>query len=317
MSFMNIDKKIATRQSYGEALVELGKENEKVVVLDADLSSATKTNLFAKEFPNRFFDIGIAEQDMMGTAAGFATCGKIPYASTFAVFASGRAYDQVRNSIAYPNLNVKICATHSGVTVGEDGATHQMLEDIALMRALPNMTVIVPADAAETEAAVRWAADYNGPVYIRMGRAKCDDIMDPKVIFSPGKSVVLKDGHDVAIVACGIMVSKALRAAESLEGKGVSARVINLSSIKPIDVKTIIKAAKDTGAILTCEEHTIMGGLGSAVAEVVCKNNPVPMGMVGTEDTFGESGKAEDLLEKYGLTVKHIEEEAIRLLERK
>ena len=265
----------------------------------------------------RFFDTGIAEENMIGIAAGLATTGKVPFASTFAVFGAGRAYEQIRNSICYPNLNVKIAVTHAGLTVGEDGATHQMLEDIALMRALPNMTVIVPADAAETEAAVRWAADYNGPVYIRMGRAKCDDIMDPKVIFSPGKSVVLKDGHDVAIVACGIMVSKALRAAESLEGKGVSARVINLSSIKPIDVKTIIKAAKDTGAILTCEEHTIMGGLGSAVAEVVCKNNPVPMGMVGTEDTFGESGKAEDLLEKYGLTVKHIEEEAIRLLERK
>lgn len=307
----------ATRDAYGETLKRLGSTHPDIVVLDADLSESTKTSIFAKKFPDRFFDTGIAEENMIGIAAGLATTGKIPFASTFAVFGAGRAYEQIRNSICYPNLNVKIAVTHAGLTVGEDGATHQMLEDIALMRALPNMTVIVPADAAETEAAVRWAADYNGPVYIRMGRAKCDDIMDPKVIFSPGKSVVLKDGHDVAIVACGIMVSKALRAAESLEGKGVSARVINLSSIKPIDVKTIIKAAKDTGAILTCEEHTIMGGLGSAVAEVVCKNNPVPMGMVGTEDTFGESGKAEDLLEKYGLTVKHIEEEAIRLLERK
>lgn len=307
----------ATRDAYGETLKRLGSTHPDIVVLDADLSESTKTSIFAKKFPDRFFDTGIAEENMIGIAAGLATTGKIPFASTFAVFGAGRAYEQIRNSICYPNLNVKIAVTHAGLTVGEDGATHQMLEDIALMRALPNMTVIVPADAAETEAAVRWAADYNGPVYIRMGRAKCDDIMDPKVIFSPGKSVVLKDGHDVAIVACGIMVSKALRAAESLEGKGVSARVVNLSSIKPIDVKTIIKAAKDTGAILTCEEHTIMGGLGSAVAEVVCKNNPVPMGMVGTEDTFGESGKAEDLLEKYGLTVKHIEEEAIRLLERK
>ena len=307
----------ATRDAYGETLKELGAKNPDIVVLDADLSSSTKTAIFAKAFPHRFFNTGIAEANMMGVAAGLAASGKIPFASTFAVFGAGRAYEQIRNSICYPNLNVKIAVTHAGLTVGEDGATHQMLEDVALMRVLPNMTVIVPADAAETTAAVTWAANYKGPVYIRMGRAKCEDIMPENMEFIPGKGTILKEGTDVTIIACGIMVAKALTAAKHLEEKNTSARVINMSSIKPIDKELIIESAKKTGAIITCEEHTIHGGLGGAVAEVVCQSHPVPMAMIGTNDTFGESGKADELLEKYGLTEEHIMEESIKLIERK
>lgn len=307
----------ATRDAYGETLKELGAKNPDIVVLDADLSSSTKTAIFAKAFPHRFFNTGIAEANMMGVAAGLAASGKIPFASTFAVFGAGRAYEQIRNSICYPNLNVKIAVTHAGLTVGEDGATHQMLEDVALMRVLPNMTVIVPADAAETTAAVTWAANYKGPVYIRMGRAKCEDIMPENMEFIPGKGTILKEGTDVTIIACGIMVAKALTAAKHLEEKNLSARVINMSSIKPIDKELIIESAKKTGAIVTCEEHTIHGGLGGAVAEVVCQSHPVPMAMIGTNDTFGESGKADELLEKYGLTEEHIMEESIKLIERK
>lgn len=307
----------ATRDAYGETLKELGAKNPDIVVLDADLSSSTKTAIFAKAFPHRFFNTGIAEANMMGVAAGLAASGKIPFASTFAVFGAGRAYEQIRNSICYPNLNVKIAVTHAGLTVGEDGATHQMLEDVALMRVLPNMTVIVPADAAETTAAVTWAANYKGPVYIRMGRAKCEDIMPENMEFIPGKGTILKEGTDVTIIACGIMVAKALTAAKHLEEKNTSARVINMSSIKPIDKELIIESAKKTGAIVTCEEHTIHGGLGGAVAEVVCQSHPVPMAMIGTNDTFGESGKADELLEKYGLTEEHIMEESIKLIERK
>lgn len=307
----------ATRDAYGEILKELGAKNPDIVVLDADLSSSTKTAIFAKAFPHRFFNTGIAEANMMGVAAGLAASGKIPFASTFAVFGAGRAYEQIRNSICYPNLNVKIAVTHAGLTVGEDGATHQMLEDVALMRVLPNMTVIVPADAAETTAAVTWAANYKGPVYIRMGRAKCEDIMPENMEFIPGKGIILKEGTDVTIIACGIMVAKALMAAKHLEEKNLSARVINMSSIKPIDKELIIESAKKTGAIITCEEHTIHGGLGGAVAEVVCQSHPVPMAMIGTNDTFGESGKADELLEKYGLTEEHIMEESIKLIERK
>jgi hypothetical protein len=307
----------ATRDAYGETLKELGAKNPDIVVLDADLSSSTKTAIFAKAFPQRFFNTGIAEANMMGVAAGLAASGKIPFASTFAVFGAGRAYEQIRNSICYPNLNVKIAVTHAGLTVGEDGATHQMLEDVALMRVLPNMTVIVPADAAETTAAVTWAANYKGPVYIRMGRAKCEDIMPENMEFIPGKGTILKEGTDVTIIACGIMVAKALTAAKHLEEKNTSARVINMSSIKPIDKELIIESAKKTGAIVTCEEHTIHGGLGGAVAEVVCQSHPVPMAMIGTNDTFGESGKADELLEKYGLTEEHIMEESIKLIERK
>lgn len=307
----------ATRDAYGEALKELGAQYPEIVVLDADLSASTKTKDFADVYPDRFFDCGIAEGNMMSVAAGLASCGKIPFASTFAVFGAGRAYEQIRNSICYSKLNVKIALTHAGLTVGEDGATHQMLEDIALMRVLPNMTVIVPADAAETKAAVKWAASYHGPVFIRMGRAKCDDITDPEQPFIPGKAAMLRKGYDLTIIACGIMTGKAMQAADILTGAGISARVINMSSIKPIDESAIIKAAEDTGAILTAEEHSVKGGLGSAVAEVVVKNCPVPMAMVGVEDQFGESGTADDLLKAYGLTAAKIAETAMRLYKKK
>ena len=307
----------ATRDAYGETLKELGAIYPDLVVLDADLSASTKTQDFAKVYPDRFFDCGIAEGNMMSVAAGLAAAGKIPFASTFAIFGAGRAYEQIRNSICYPKLNVKIALTHAGLTVGEDGATHQMLEDIALMRVLPNMTVIVPADAEETKAAVKWAASYQGPVYIRMGRAKCDDVTTENTPFVPGKATVLRKGYDITIIACGIMVSKALQAADILKGAGITARVINMSSIKPIDEDVIIKAASDTGAIVTAEEHQVQGGLGSAVAEVVVKHCPVPMAMIGVEDRFGESGKADDLLKAYGLTAAQIAETALQLYKRK
>lgn len=307
----------ATREAYGETLKELGAQIPEIVVLDADLSASTKTAVFAKAFPDRFFDTGIAEGNMMSVAAGLAASGKIPFASTFAVFGAGRAYEQIRNSICYPNLNVKVAVTHAGLTVGEDGATHQMLEDIALMRALPNMTVVVPADAAETAQVIRWAASYQGPVYIRMGRAKVEDVISPDAEFVPGKSTTLADGSDVTLMACGIMTQQALQAAKMLAEKGISARVINMSSIKPIDEAAIVKAAKETGAIVTCEEHTVMGGLGSAVAEVVVRHYPVPMAMVGTEDVFGQSGKASEVLKVYGLTPEHIALEAKKLVEAK
>lgn len=307
----------ATREAYGETLKELGAQIPEIVVLDADLSASTKTAVFAKAFPDRFFDTGIAEGNMMSVAAGLAVSGKIPFASTFAVFGAGRAYEQIRNSICYPNLNVKVAVTHAGLTVGEDGATHQMLEDIALMRALPNMTVVVPADAAETAQVIRWAASYQGPVYIRMGRAKVEDVISPDAEFVPGKSTTLADGSDVTIMACGIMTQQALQAAKMLSEEGISARVINMSSIKPIDEAAIVKAAKETGAIVTCEEHTVMGGLGSAVAEVVVRHCPVPMAMVGTEDVFGQSGKASEVLKVYGLTPEHIVLEAKKLVEAK
>lgn len=307
----------ATREAYGETLKELGAQIPEIVVLDADLSASTKTAVFAKAFPDRFFDIGIAEGNMMSVAAGLAASGKIPFASTFAVFGAGRAYEQIRNSICYPNLNVKVAVTHAGLTVGEDGATHQMLEDIALMRALPNMTVVVPADVAETAQVIRWAASYQGPVYIRMGRAKVEDVISPDAEFVPGKSTTLADGSDVTIMACGIMTQQALQAAKMLAEEGISARVINMSSIKPIDEAAIVKAAKETGAIVTCEEHTVMGGLGSAVAEVVVRHCPVPMAMVGTEDVFGQSGKASEVLKVYGLTPEHIALEAKKLVEAK
>ena len=307
----------ATREAYGETLKELGAQIPEIVVLDADLSASTKTAVFAKAFPDRFFDTGIAEGNMMSVAAGLAASGKIPFASTFAVFGAGRAYEQIRNSICYPNLNVKVAVTHAGLTVGEDGATHQMLEDIALMRALPNMTVVVPADAAETAQVIRWAASYQGPVYIRMGRAKVEDVISPDAEFVPGKSTTLADGSDVTLMACGIMTQQALQAAKMLAEKGISARVFNMSSIKPIDEAAIVKAAKETGAIVTCEEHTVMGGLGSAVAEVVVRHCPVPMAMVGTEDVFGQSGKASEVLKVYGLTPEHIALEAKKLVEAK
>lgn len=308
---------IATRDAYGQALAELGATNDKVVVLDADLSKSTKTNDFKKLFPERFFNIGIAEQNLMGTAAGFAATGKIPFASSFAVFAVGRAYDQIRNSIAYPRLNVKIAATHAGLTVGEDGGSHQMLEDIALMRAVPNMTVIVPADGVETRQAVLAAAAYDGPVYIRLGRPKVPVLFGEDYEFEIGKGVVLRDGSDVTLVATGIMVSKAVEAAETLAAEGINAAVVNISTIKPLDDALLIAMAQKTGAVVTCEEHNIYGGLGSAVAEVLVENCPVPMTRVGVEDSFGESGLPDQLLEKYGLTVDNIVKKAKAVIARK
>ncbi len=308
---------IATRDAYGEALAELGAVNENIVVLEADLSKSTKTSDFKKVYPERHFNMGIAEQNMLGVAAGFAAAGKIPFASSFAVFATGRAYDQIRNSIAYPNLNVKIAATHAGLTVGEDGGSHQMLEDIALMRALPNMTVIVPADGIETKQAVKAAAEYEGPVYIRMGRPKVPVLFDDNYTFEIGKGVVLKEGTDVTLVGTGIMVSKAVEAAELLATEGISAAVVNISTIKPLDAELIIAQAQKTGAIVTCEEHNIYGGLGSAVAEVLVENCPVPMARVGVADKFGESGLPDELLEKYGLTAANIAAQAKAVIAKK
>jgi transketolase len=305
---------VATRDAYGEALKELGGINKDIVVLDADLSGSTKTSIFSKAFPERFFNVGIAEQNLIATAAGLATTGKIPFASSFAVFATGRAYEIIRNSVAYPKLNVKIAATHAGLTVGEDGATHQALEDISLMRSLPNMVVLCPADAVETKKCIYKAAEYNGPVYIRLGRSKVPVIFDDSYNFEIGKGVQLKDGKDVTIIATGVMVAKALEAAEELEKENISARVINISTIKPIDKDIIIKASKETKGIITVEEHNIIGGLGSAVAEVLAENSPTYMIRIGAVDTFGESGDGDELLDKYGLNAKNIVEKAKKLL---
>lgn len=306
---MDFNNKKATRQSYGEALLELGRKNENVVVLDADLAGATKTNIFAKEIPERFFDMGIAEQDMIATAAGFATCGKIPFASTFAVFATGRVYDQIRNSICYPNLNVKICATHCGITVGEDGATHQMLEDINLMRGLPNMTVISPADDSEAKWAVEEAARINGPVYIRFGRAATPVIYDENYKFELGKAIQFGEGTDATVFATGIMVAESLKAKEELEKEGINIRVVDIHTIKPIDKDIIIKSAKETKKLISIEEHSIIGGLGTAISEVLVENYPAKLTRMGMKDCFGKSGKAQELLEYFGLTSKEIIEE--------
>lgn len=303
---MNTDIKIATRQSYGETLVELGKINEKIVVLDADLSEATKTSLFKKEFSNRFFDMGIAEQDMMGAAAGMATCGQIPYASTFAMFATGRAYDQIRNSICYPKLNVKICASHAGVTVGEDGATHQMLEDISMMRTLPNMTVMCTSDDLQTKWAVREISKYNGPVYLRLCRLATPIIYDENQKFEIGKGVQIGDGTDATVIAMGVTVCEAIKAKEELEKQGINIRVIDMHTIKPIDKDLIIKSAKETKKIITIEDHSIIGGLGTAVCEVLSEDYPTKVIRMGVKDTFGKSGKAEKLLEYFKLTSKDI-----------
>lgn len=303
---MDFDNKKATRQSYGEALLELGRKNEKVVVLDADLAGATKTNIFAKEIPERFFDMGIAEQDMISTAAGFATCGKIPFASTFAVFATGRVYDQIRNSICYPNLNVKICATHCGITVGEDGATHQMLEDINLMRGLPNMTVISPADDIEAKWAVNEASKINGPVYIRFGRSATPIIYEENYNFEFGKAIQFGDGTDATIFSTGIMVAESLKAKEVLGKEGIHIRVVDIHTIKPIDKDIIIKCAKETKKLISVEEHSIIGGLGTAISEVLVENCPAKLTRMGIKDCFGKSGKASELLEYFGLTSKEI-----------
>ena len=302
-------EKKATRQSYGEALLELGKENKNVVVFDADLAGATKTNIFEKEFPERFFDMGIAEANMMGTAAGFATCGKIPYASTFAVFAAGRAYDQIRNSICYPNLNVKICATHCGVTVGEDGATHQMLEDISMMRTLPNMTVMSVSDDAQTRWAVKEISKIQGPVYLRLARMKTSQIYDENQTFEIGKAVQIGEGTDGTVFATGVTVEQAIQAQKELQEKGINIRVIDMHTIKPIDKEMIIKCAKETGKLVSIEDHSIIGGLGSAISEVLTKEYPVRLERMGIKDTFGKSGKAEKLMEYFKISAKDIVEQ--------
>ena len=294
--------KIATREAYGNALAEFG-DKYNFVVLDADLAAATKPGVFKKKFPERFFDCGIAEGNLMTVAAGLAAAGQIPFASTFAMFAAGRAFEQIRNSIGYPHLNVKIGATHAGITVGEDGATHQCLEDLGTMRTIPGMAIVNPADATEARAAVEWAINYYGPVYLRFGRLAVPVLFDKDSYkFEFGKGVTLADGKDVTIIATGIMVDMALTAREMLAAEGISARVINMHTIKPIDREAVLKAAADTGAIVTAEEHNIIGGLGSAVAEVVCEERPVPVLRVGVEDKFGKSGKVPALLELYGLT---------------
>ena len=303
----------ATRAAYGHILKTEVYKNPNVVVLEADLGNATKSNAFKEVAPERYFNMGISEQDLIGTAAGFAAAGKIPLASTFAVFATGRAFEQVRNSVCYPKLNVKICATHAGLTVGADGGSHQAIEDISLMRTLPNMTVINPADAKEAEAAVLAAIDYQGPVYIRLGRAETKDIHDDSYHFEWGKAEVLRQGSDVSIFATGIMTAKALDAAETLAKQGIQAEVINVHTIKPLDEETVIASAKKTGKVVTAEEHSIIGGLGSAVAEVLARQCPTKQAFVGVQDSFGESGSPDDLLKKYGLTAEAIVKAAVGL----
>ena len=303
---MDENVKKATRQSYGEALLELGKENKNVVVFDADLSTATKTNLFAKEFPDRFFDMGIAEQNMISTAAGMSTCGKIAYASTFAVFAAGRAYDQIRNSVCYPKLNVKICATHAGITVGEDGATHQMLEDISMMRTLPNMTVISTSDDIETKWAVKEISKINGPVYLRLSRLATPVIYNENQKFEIGKAIQIGDGTDATVFATGVTVSEALKAQEQLKENGIDIRVVDIHTIKPIDRDIIIKCAKKTKKLISIEDHNVIGGLGSAISEVLTDECPTKLIRLGINDAFGKSGNAVELMEYFGITAENI-----------
>ena len=300
------DKKIATRQSYGETLVELGRKNKDIVVLDADLSTATKTELFAKEFLNRFIDAGISEQDMMGTAAGLATCGKIPYASTFAMFAAGRAYDQIRNSICYPNLNVKICATHAGITVGEDGATHQMLEDLSLMRTIPNLTVMSTSDDTQTRWAVEEISRIKGPVYLRLARLATPIIYDNTQKFEIGKAIQIGEGTDATVFATGVCVAEALKAKEELSKEGIDIRVVDVHTIKPIDSEIIVKCARETKKLISIEDHSIVGGLGSAIAEVLTAKYPAKLQRMGINDKFGKSAPAEELMEYYNIDAKAI-----------
>uniref|UniRef100_A0A7C4AK19 Transketolase family protein n=1 Tax=Thermodesulfovibrio aggregans TaxID=86166 RepID=A0A7C4AK19_9BACT len=299
-------KDMATRDAYGITLAMLGRKNPDIVVLDADLSCSTKTSVFAKAFPERFFNMGISEQDMIGTAAGLALTGKIPFASTFAIFAAGRAWEQVRQTVCYSNANVKIVATHGGITVGEDGATHQALEDIALMRVIPGITVIVPADAYETAQSIVAASEYSGPVYIRLGRAKVSSVMPEDYRFQIGRAYIFKLGRDVNIVANGIMVAEALKASDLLNKEGIDTGVINLSTVKPIDEEVLLKIAKSSKLIVTAEEHSIIGGLGSAVAEFISENYPVQIKRIGVRDSFGCSGSWKELLEFYGLTSQNI-----------
>ena len=314
--FTYTDKK-DTRSGFGDALYELGKQNPDIVALCADLTGSLKMTKFAKEFPNRFYEVGIAEANMMGIAAGLATGGKIPFVGTFAVFAAGRTYDQIRLSIAYSNKNVKIAASHSGISVGEDGASHQMIEDLALMRALPNMVVINPCDYNQTKQATFAIAKHEGPVYLRFGRPKMPVFMPEDQEFVIGKAIKLNEGQDITIIATGHMVWTAIQAAEVLEDKGISVDLINIHTLKPIDKEAIIESAKKTGAIITVEEHNIYGGLGEAVANVVVHNYPVPMEFIGINDVFGESGKVDELYEKYGLTAENIIKTAEKLLKRK
>lgn len=303
---MDVKNKIATRQSYGEALAELGEINKNVVVLDADLAGATKTNIFAKKFPDRFFDMGISEQDMISTAAGISTTNKIPYASTFAVFACGRAYDQIRNSVCYPNLNVKICATHCGITVGEDGATHQMLEDINMMRALPNMTVILTSDDIQTKWAVKEISKIKGPVYLRLSRLATPVIYNDNTNFEIGKGIQFGEGTDATVISTGVTVAEALKAQETLKLQGKNIRVVDMHTIKPIDKDIIIKCAKETKKIITIEDHSIIGGLGTAVCEVLSENYAIKVERMGIKDTFGKSGKAEELMKFFEITSEDI-----------
>ncbi len=303
---MDWNTKIATRQSYGEKLAELGEVNKNIVVLDADLSSATKTSIFAKKFPNRFFDMGIAEQDMLSTAAGMSTFGKVPFVSTFAVFAAGRAYDQIRNSICYPHLNVKICATHSGITVGEDGATHQMLEDIGMMRGLPNMTVISTSDDIQTRWAVEEISKIDGPVYLRLCRLATPIIYNDGQKFEIGKAIQIGDGTDATVFATGVMVQEAIKAKEDLEKQGINIRVVDIHTIKPIDKEMIIKCAKETKRLISVEDHSIIGGLGTAISEVLTDEYPCKLTRMGMKDEFGKSGNAEELLKYFNLNSEAI-----------
>jgi transketolase len=309
--------RVATRDAYGKALLKLGEINPKIVVLDADLSKSTKTDGFSKKYPERFFQMGIAEADMMATAGGLAAAGKIPFASSFAIFATGRAYDQVRNTIGYPGLNVKIAATHAGVTVGDDGGSHQSIEDIALMRVIPGMTVLNPSDAAEAEKLILAAAEYVGPVYIRLGREPMPTVFDDSYQPEIGKAVRLREGDAATIIATGIMVERALLAADALQEKGIAVRVVNVHTIKPIDAAEIVKAARETGAIVTAEEHSVIGGLASAVAEVVVQNHPVPMEFIGIQDRFGQSGSPAQLLTEYGMDPVHIVAAVERIIKRR
>ncbi len=312
-----MEKMEATRDAYGRILAELGEEDERIVVLDADLSSSTKTSLFARKFPERFFNVGIAEQNMMGMAAGLSTTGRIPFVSTFAIFATGRAWEPIRQSICYSHFNVKIVATHAGITVGEDGASHQVTEDIALMRVIPGMNVIVPADSVETEKVIRSIINLDGPVYVRLSRAKFPVIFDSQYNFEFGRGKIIREGKDVAIIAIGLMVSQALKAYELLKKEEIHATVVNMSTVKPIDVDLINQVAIETGAIVTCEEHSVIGGLGSAVAEVLSEEVNVPLIRVGVQDTFGLSGKAEDLIEYFHLTPADIVDAVKKVISRK
>jgi transketolase len=310
-------EQIATRDVYGKTLVELGKKYNDIVVLDADLSASTKTILFAKEFPERFFNMGVAEQNLIGFAAGLANGGKVAFASTFAMFATGRGWEQIRNTVCYNNLNVKIACSHAGITVGEDGSSHQSLEDIALMSIIPNMTVVVPCDGPETKKAVTAAYHHKGPVYLRLSRPKFPVITKEDSLFTIGKASVINEGNDLTIIACGLMVGKAVEAISILKQKNINARLINMHTIKPIDKDIIIKAAKETGVIVTAEEHSIIGGLGSAVASVASMHSPVPIEMVGTKDTFGQSGQPDELCKKYNLDTPDIVKAAEKAISRK